>query len=160
LGHAYLWNKQHEQAISEVEKAIALNPDNGDALASLGGILMYAGKSEEAIRLIKKAMHLNPNYPEWYSFYLGQAYFQMNMYEEAISALKKTLLINPDFFSAHYYLAASYAYLGKLVYAQAEAEEIQRLVPHFSVEGIQQIPYKDKRDMEHFVEGLRKAGLK
>lgn len=160
LGHAYIWNRQHEQAISEVERAIALNPNSGDALASLGGVLMYAGKSEEAIRLIKNAMHLNPNYPEWYSFYLGQAYFQMNMYEEAISALKKALLINPDFFSAHYYLAASYAYLGKLVYARSEAEEILRLVPHFSVEVIKQIPYKDKKDMEHFVEGLRKAGLK
>lgn len=161
LGDAYLWNKQHEHAISEFERAMALNPNSGDALASLASVMIFVGKPEEAIGLLKKAMYLNPNYPEWYSLYLGLAYFQMNLYNEAISALKKTLIINPDFLPAHYYLAASYAHVGKLVYARAKTEEILRLAPHFSVEGARQIlPYKNKKDMEHFVEGLRKAGLK
>ena len=36
LGQVYLWKKQHEQAIAEAERAIALDPNDAEGYANLG----------------------------------------------------------------------------------------------------------------------------
>ena len=71
MGRVSLWKKQHDQAIAEAERAIALDPNDADGYAWLGEILNFAGRPEEAIGLIEKAMRLNPRYPPFYLFVLG-----------------------------------------------------------------------------------------
>ncbi len=66
-----------------------------------GGDLNCAGRPEEAIGLIEKAMRLNPHYPPFYLFFLGEAYRLTGRYEEAIAAYKRALTRNPDFLPAH-----------------------------------------------------------
>ncbi len=44
------------------------------AMLTLGNILVFAGRPEEAIELIEKAMRLNPRYPPSYLRRLGFAY--------------------------------------------------------------------------------------
>ena len=161
LGHAYLWKRQHEEAIAQFERAASLNPNDADALSSLGGALVFSGRPEKALGYLEKAIRLNPNYPEYYIFNLGQALFQLKMYEEAVTALQKSILKNPNFMPAHYLLAACYGHLGKREHARAKAEEVKRMSPWFSLEGAYEVlPFKDEADFEHFAEGLKKAGLK
>jgi len=161
LGSVYLWKKRHEQAIAVLEKSIALNPNHADAIRGLGETLYFAGKPEEAIGLIKRAMRLNPKYPVWYLLNLGHAYFLTGRYEESIAALKRTLIRNPHVWPAHVYLAASYIALGKEKEARAEAAEIVRINPNFSLETMRQrLPYKDQAVLERLFDSLRKAGLK
>ena len=76
LGSIYLWKKQHEQAIAELERAISLDPNNADWLAGLGSILAWADRAEEAIELIKKkAMSLNPMFPPNYLWNLAMPFY-------------------------------------------------------------------------------------
>ncbi len=57
-------------------------------------------------------------------------------------------------------LAAACAQLGKLEEARKEAAEVLRIYPGFTIESWQRIaPYRDPKDAEHFIDGLRKAGL-
>ncbi|MBK5101557.1 MAG: tetratricopeptide repeat protein, partial [Desulfobacteraceae bacterium] len=91
LGKVYLWKKQYEKAIAELEKAIALSPNYADHLAGLGYILNFSGRPEEAIGLVKNAMRLNPMYPAYYLWELGHSYFLTGRYEEAIETLKRVL---------------------------------------------------------------------
>ncbi len=106
-------------------------------------------------------MRLNPRYPPAYLHNLGFAYRVAGRYEEALAPLKRVLTLNLNFAPAHINLAICYAELDRLEEARAEVAEILRLVPNFPVEAFKQfLPYKDPADIERFLDGLRKAGMK
>jgi len=66
----------------------------------------------------------------------------------------------PNFFHACGWLAATHAQLGQLEEARAEAAEMLRLHPGFTVAGMVRIsPLKHAKDRNHYHDGLRKAGL-
>ena len=68
---------------------------------------------------------------------------------------------NPDYLPAHSELLVAYSESGHEAEARAEAAEILRLSPNFSLEGMRQrLPFKDQAELERFLDGLRKAGLK
>jgi TolB-like protein/Tfp pilus assembly protein PilF len=161
LGIVHLWKKRYEQAIAEVEQAIALNPNDADGYAALGDVLNWVGRSEEAIELIERAMRLNPQYPTWYLWDLGHAYYLAGRYEEATAMLKRVLIRNPDFMPAHAYLSTIYMELGREQEAGAEGVEISRLSPLLSLEELKRrLPYKDPIVLERVLDAARKAGLK
>jgi adenylate cyclase len=161
LGIIYMMMRQHEKGIAEAEKAVALNPNAADAHAFFGYILTYNGRHKEGIEEIKKAIRLNPFPPNMYFMYLAFAYFDAGMYEESMEACKKALRLQPDNLFVHLRLAAVYSRLGRDDEAHAEATEILRLNPKFSLEHYSKtLPYKNKADREDYVNALRKAGLK
>ena len=86
LGHVYLWQKQHKQAIAEAERTIALDPNGAEGYEKLGEILNYVGRAEEAIGSFEKAMRLNPRYLFYYLYQLGKAYRLTGRVEEAMAA--------------------------------------------------------------------------
>jgi len=62
---------------------------------------------------------------------------------------------------AHLTLAAVYSELGKEAEAHAEATEVLRINPKFSLEvHKQRMPIKDPAVLERHIAALRKAGLK
>jgi adenylate cyclase len=156
-----LRNKQHDQAIAEAERVVALAPNNADGYLNLGVIFAASGRPNEAVRLIEKAMRLNPRYPPIYPFQLSVAYRMARRYEEALVPGKQALLFLPDFIPAHVNMAAIYSELGRMEEARVEVAEVRRLFPNASLEGISQVlSYKDPAEVEHFLAALRKAGLK
>jgi adenylate cyclase len=162
LGVVYLWQKQHGQAIAAGERAVALAPNSAEGYAWLANILNFAGRPQEARGLAEKAMRLNPQYPGvWYLFESGHAAYSMGRYEEARVALKRVLTRDPEFWPAHFHLAVSLSESGQAEEAQAEAAEVLRLSPKFSLEVTRQtLPYQDPAVLERALAALRKAGLK
>jgi adenylate cyclase len=161
LGQVYLARKQHEQAIAEVKRAIAFDPNWTNAYMELGAILAFAGRPEEGIEFIETARRLNPREPLLYHNALGFAYLLAEHYEHAIAPLKKAIAFSSNYLPAHVNLAICYAELGREEEAQAEAAEILRLSPNFSVEVLRRmIPAKDPAIVERYLTTLRKAGLK
>src|SRR3989441_383468 len=90
LGLVYLSKKQHDQAIVEARRVIALIPNAAEGYWRLGQILSTAGRPEEAIGLIEKAMRLNPHYPVWDLLDLGGAYYMAGGRGEEAGSLEKT----------------------------------------------------------------------
>ena len=161
LGFVYVWKKQYDQAIAEAERAVALDANSAEAYTWLAETLRRVGRPEEALGLMEKAMRLNPHYPPFYIFQLGEAYRYIGRYEEAMAAYKKALTRNPDILPVHISLAVIYSELGREEEARAEAAEVLRLNPKYSLEGLRQIsPYKDPAVLERMLAALRKAGLK
>lgn len=161
LGMISLFQKTHEQGMAEVEQAIALDPNWADAYVQLGQTLGFVGRPEEGIEVITKAMRLNPRYPDWYLLYLGMEYRHAERCEEALTPLQKVVARNPDFGPARVNLVVCYAHLGRQQEAEAELAKVLQLWPTWSLEiERQQAPYKNPADLERYLEGLRKAGLK
>ena len=160
LGNAKLWKREHDQAFAEFERSVALDPNFASGHGGMGWVLQYAGRSEEAIELINRGMRLDPHFPDVRLHWLAQAYFQLGRYEEAIDILKRRIKRNPETDVSRVLLAASYGHLGRAEEAKASWAEALRVNPDYSLEHRRQIlPYKDPRDFDRLVEGLRKAGL-
>jgi adenylate cyclase len=160
LSQVSLWKKQHERAIAEAERAVALGPNDADGYETLAEVLAWSGRAEEAIGFIQKAMRLNPQYPFFYLWTLGHAYYLTGRTQEAIDTLGKVLERNANFVPAHAFLAVLYGELGLEKEARAEGEKASRLSPRASLESLRHsVPYKDERDLGRFLAGIRKAGL-
>jgi adenylate cyclase len=161
LSYAYLYKKQHEQAIAAAQRVIALAPNDAAGPAWLGLILNFAGRPEEAIGSVEKAMRLNPHYRFTYLSWLGMAYLLTGRYEEAIAVLQSATIRNPNFLPPHLHLAVSYSEVGRAEEARAEVAELLRISPTFSLAGLRRVmPFKDPAELEHYLVALRKAGLK
>ena len=86
---------EHNSAIAEAERAIALDPNDADGYIALAGALNLAGQAERAFKSVGRAMRLNPYYPASYLYQLGMAYFVMEQYEKAVESLEKANLLYP-----------------------------------------------------------------
>jgi len=160
LGRIYLTKRQYEKAITQGERALALDPNSDFVQAALAFTLRNAGRHEEAIALFKKAIRLNPIPPPWYLFSCGFSHLILGQYEEATVEFKKALRRSPENLFAHVGLAATYSALGREKDAQAEAEEILRIDPKFTLEAFAKgILFKNQADIDRTIEALRKAGL-
>ena len=161
LGLVYLVMRQWDKAIEECELAASLNPNSADAIAILAIVYRSVGRVEEALALLKKAIRLNPMPPDWYLHDLGSCYRLMGRYGEAVAALKRVLDRNPTYLNSRVNLIATYVRSGREEDARAEAAEVLRQTPNFSIERfLNDFPYKDQRILDGLKECWRKAGLK
>jgi TolB-like protein/DNA-binding winged helix-turn-helix (wHTH) protein/Flp pilus assembly protein TadD len=161
LGYVYAYQKQYELAMAEIERAIALEPNFAWGYAVQADMLSFVNRPEEAIGLVEKAMRLDPPpYADEYSLSLGLADYLAGRDEEAIAPLKRFLTRHPNRLQAHLILAAVYSELGREAEARAEAAEVLRINPNFSLEiHRQRDPAKDPVILERTIAALRKAGL-
>ncbi|MDH3880751.1 MAG: tetratricopeptide repeat protein [Desulfobacteraceae bacterium] len=160
IGYAYSRKGQFDKAISELEIARDLFPNNAEINAGLGMILNAAGKPEDAINVLKNAMRLSPIPPSWYLENLGGAYRLTGQYKKAVHEYKKAIQLQPDDMFSHLNLALCYVKLGREEDAHAEAAEVLRINPKFSAESYaKHIPLKDEASKKLLIDGMREAGL-
>jgi adenylate cyclase len=161
LGYVYLCQKQYEQAMAELERAIALDPNLADGYAGLAEVLSRVGRPEEAMRMVEQALRRKPFAADDHLDSIGATYALVGQPEAAIAPLKQYLTRYPNILGAHLTLAAVYSELGKEAEARAEAAEVLRINPQFSLEvHKERVPIKDPATLERHMAALRKAGLK
>jgi adenylate cyclase len=163
LGLVDLISRRYDDAMRRLEKAIELNANLANAYGGLGQALALAGEYDGAVIQINKAVRLSPHDPfivYWFG-HLGLAAFADERYEEACEWGSKAVRENPRFPGGHRLLAASYGQLGRMKEAAIELKELLRLMPGMIPDDVRkQVPFKKPRDMERYIDGLRKAGLK
>jgi adenylate cyclase len=157
----YIMQRQHDKAIASAERALELSPSGVRALSSFGTALIYACRFSEAVQYFEQAIRLDPFPPSSLFRNLGVAYRGIGRYEDAIVQYKKALKLEPDDLFIHLGLAHTYIKLGREKEAQAEAAEVLRIYPKFSLEHYAKtLPLKDQSFSDDYIACLRKAGLK
>jgi adenylate cyclase len=162
LGLAATNVKQSELAIAQMRQAITLNPSFSAALVNLGQLMNYAGHPEEAIDLIERGMRLSPTDPRLFMSLhsLAGAYYQVHKYHEAVEAGRRAWALNRSWTVGLRYLVAGLGQLGRLEEAAAALAELQPIEPALAyVAGVCRIYYQLPEDVDHIIEGLRKAGM-
>jgi adenylate cyclase len=162
LGSIYLSQGQYGQALAEVERAVILAPKDAWNYAALAEVLSWVGRAEEALQAAEQALSLKPlHHVDEHLARVGIAYVLAGRPDEAIAPLKQYLTRYPDILNAHLTLAAVYSELDKEAEARAEAAEVLRLNPKFSLEvHKERVPIKDPAMLERHIGALRRAGLK
>jgi TolB-like protein/class 3 adenylate cyclase len=156
LGYAKLYRRQNDEAIAEYEQALSLNPNDSDIIAEYADALVYVEQPHRSVELMHKAMRLNPHYPDWYLWYLADAYDTMGLSKDVIATVQR--MHDPS--EGQRMLAANYAHLGMMREAEAAAHEVLRLHPGFKISvWRERPPYRDIAILERYIDGLRRAGL-
>jgi len=161
LGMFYSLRREYEKAIAEGERAVALDPGGATAHMFYAMSLYYVGRSEEAIQFFQKAIRLDPVGSTGVYLNFGHALRVAGRFEEAISAYKKSLQREPNNIFAHLGLTATYSITGLEKEARAEAAEVLRINPNFSLDSLaRSVPFKEQSMIDSYIGALRKAGLK
>jgi len=86
--HAALF--EYESAIEHLEKNIALEPDNADALCMLGTVMSDLGRFGEAAGWFERALALRADFPEAH-FNLGLARFERSDFRGALRSFGRSV---------------------------------------------------------------------
>jgi adenylate cyclase len=160
LGFLLVLVRQYDKAVTEAERGVSLDPNVADIYGWLGMVYRYVGRWEDAVVAYEKAIRLNPIPPNFYLYGLGLSYAWTERYEEAITVLEKATQDHPDAFYVRLFAAAVYSLARRDEEARAEAAEVLRLNPKFSLKKWEKsLRYKDQKDQEQFISALSKAGL-
>jgi predicted Zn-dependent protease len=125
--------------------------------AILAETLSHMDRTEAAAQALRR----KPLIADLHLTSVGAAYDLAGRPEEAIAPLKQYLSRYPNILGAHLTLAAVYGELGKETEVRAEAAEVLRLNPQFSLEvHKERVPIKDPALLERHIAALHKAGLK
>src|SRR5215469_471047 len=118
----------------ELEMAVALAPNNVQALGQLGITLTFLGQPEMAISLILRCLRLAPhdrNTPILEAI-LGLCKILLGEVDEAIPYLRKARLANPRLYYIHAFLAAALALREEIDEAADALREAVRVRPEFA----------------------------
>ncbi len=98
-GHIHINKSCYNEAISEFNKAISLDPNYKEALYGLGRTYLHSNRYDEAIDVCLQVTSIDSNYKEAYHV-LALAYFKSNNNKKAISAINEVFRIDPNYFPA------------------------------------------------------------
>ena len=158
LAQALFFLKEFQSFRNAAERAVALNPMDGNALAFLGELLSYSGDCERGAALAARAKQLNPNHPGFYWFADFYNAYRQRDYRGALAAALNLNL--PGHMGAHMVLAATYGQLGEREAAEKAVRDLLKLRPDFaSIARGLLAQWWVPEYVEQLIDGWRKAGL-
>ncbi len=158
LGRIHIFHHRYEQAKVEIDRAIAINPNDAQGLAGRGNILMWMGQTDAAIASLELAQRIDPEMNSIDRFALSLAYYLKGRYEAAIEQAKLNLLKTEGARFNNVVLAAAYAQQNRLKDSARVVAEIRSADPTFDPQAFGS-KFLNASDLERLRDGLRKAGL-
>jgi TolB-like protein/DNA-binding SARP family transcriptional activator len=158
LGWILLHCQSFEMSEQCYRRALELNPNSPDELASMGSLCGYLGRPGEGLDWFEQAKRVDPFFdPTWYWHLRGATCFNARRYDDAIAAFSRSMS-PPAWVRA--YLAACHALAGRRDQARTIAADVTLRSPGFSATLLAaREPFKLAADRQHLLDGLLKAGL-
>jgi tetratricopeptide (TPR) repeat protein len=154
--------KDYDAALHYFDRAQRINPNLEAAWCWSAATYSYVGKSGEALERLKHfrdLLPLNPRYV-WAQNIYSIAYVFAGDYEKAVVSGRRVVKMSPTFVNGYKPLIASLGHLGRHEEAKPYVDKLLALEPNFTVERFGQVyPIKHDGDREHYMKGLRLAGV-
>ncbi len=154
----YSLNKQPEEAVRLIKKAVDLEPENDSLYHSLSLAYMAVEKYDLAIENMRTAIKLNDS-KDSYFFELGALLERREKYSDAIDNMRRAIELNPMHSNAHNFIGYMYAlegnYLDKALEHLKKALSIQPRNGYF-LDSLGWIYYK-KGEPEKALTEIKKA---
>ena len=152
--------KDLDQARSEIDVALSLNPNFALAHNLRGSNRIYSGQPLEAIPELEQGMRLDPALSSQFLHFLGMAYLLAEKYETAAALLKQRILLVPQTDFSRALLASALGHLGEFEEARRIWGELKEINPSYAfVEHVGRQPFRRPEDVERIADGLRRGGL-
>jgi tetratricopeptide (TPR) repeat protein len=161
LGNFALTGRETAEALRHFEAALYLNPNFAAAHGYIGRTLVLCGRPEESLPHFEQATRISPRDP-WNPFFFSSvagAHYLAKRYAKAVEYARLAVQLRPGIMGGHRILCASLAQAGQIDEARSAMATLRQLQPGISIGWIKQsVPYT-AGPMEHFLKGMRKAGL-
>jgi hypothetical protein len=136
--------------------------DEADLDADMAEAFTYYGQPERALELVEGAMGRNKDFRHWYLWIRSRALYALERYQEAIDTISQ---IAEPYNDLRLITAASLAQLAKTdPTRQPEATQVMKDFmaedPDWTVQKSVDYPYGNDAARDHWIEGLRLAGLR
>jgi adenylate cyclase len=162
LGLISLWTSRSDRAIAAFREAIKLNPSFAAPHIPLAQAFSYKGQAKEAISLVEKAIRFSPTDPRMFISVnaLAHAHYELHHYQEAVEIGRRSWTLNRNWPNGLRYVVAGLGQLGHIEEAQAAVAELKKLDRSLAyVKGLYTRLYEYPGGLDHFLDGLRKAGF-
>jgi TolB-like protein len=162
LGYLAFTARQTDDAVREFQRALDLNPNFAAAYGYLGWAVVFDGRHEEAIEYFQQAFRMSPHDPLIAFFYAGMcaAHYFARRFDEAVEWGRKSIQQRAGFIAGHRILCASLAQAGRTEELRAAMARVRQLQPNISIAWLEEhVPYTP-RAIAHYLDGMRKAGVK
>jgi adenylate cyclase len=158
LAHVHLFHQRYNEAAVQIERAIAINPNDARGLAGHGTVLMWSGQADAAIAALEHAHRIDPALSAVDRFALSLAYYLKGRYDAAIAQAELNLRTTSSANFTRIVLAAAYAQQKRVDDAAGVVATIRRVDPTFDPRTFGN-KFLNPADLEHLRDGLRKAGI-
>lgn len=158
LGRIHIAAQRYDRAAAEIERAIAINPNDASALAGRGNILMWSGKTDAALAALELAQRIDPELNAIDRFALSLANYLNKRYDAAIEQAELNLRRTPNANFSLVVLAAAYAQYGRPDDVERVVGMIRKMYPTFDPQTFGN-KFLNAADLDYLRDGLRKAGL-
>jgi adenylate cyclase len=162
LGRIHTLRGNFEEAISEFDKALALNPNLAIAYYGLGVALHWSGRAREALPLFHKAIRQSPSDPLLHGFetIIGAAHVQLGEHAEAVKWCKKASRHPTSSFWTHTHLAIALVALDRIDDARVAINSALRKQPDLSLTTVSRMLVQmHPTYLERILDGLQKADM-
>ncbi|MBC7435727.1 MAG: winged helix-turn-helix domain-containing protein [Bdellovibrionales bacterium] len=160
LGTALSFTGNIQQAIAELEYALALYPQFAAAAGELGRLLAFAGRTDEAVEYVLQAVDASPHDPHlslWIRTRAIACFIDGN-YTDAARYAQQATAKRADWFFNYYLLAACLAATGN----QPQAIKALQQAQAFGSYPLQALrmghPFVDGKHLDRFTGYLRQVG--
>jgi adenylate cyclase len=159
LASTRFFQKDFQGFRQAAERLLSLNPLDASAKAWMGLLVAYSGDWDRGMAMVDDASALNPNHPGWYRFGKFWGNYFKREYQGALEAARAVNM--PTYFYYHAAIVAACGQLGRLDEAQKAIRDLLKIKPDFPRSVREEVgKWLVSSYVEHYVEGLRKAGMK